>query len=161
MRMMLDANYYSILYYNAVIWLTPSLSSDLKHNLLAASACALRSCLMRFGFDILFENLHKSHKKCTPTQIAEYQIALNLHRILNNDEPDLSFEKIMILDQIVCTSRQINVQFLRTFNTKIGLNTTANKFYYINNKVSFDRLNLGFAHFKKTAKSQFLKFGNT
>ena len=94
---------------------------------------------MRFGFDISFENLHKSHKKCTPTQIAEYQIALNLHKILNNDEPDLSFEKIMILDQIVCTSRQINVQFLRNFNTKIGLNTTGNKFYYINSKVSFDR----------------------
>ena len=161
MRMMLDSNFYSILYINAVIWLTPSLNSDLKHNLLAASACALRSCLMRFGFDISFDNLHKTHKKCTPSQITEYQIALNLHKSLNNVENDLSFERLMILDQIVCTSRQINFQTLRNFNTKIGLNTTANKFYHLNNKISFDRLNLSFVHFKKTAKIQFLKYGTT
>ena len=57
MRTLLDSNYYSILYYNAVIWLTPSLRSDLKHNLLAASACALRGCLMNEGMDISFINL--------------------------------------------------------------------------------------------------------
>ena len=33
MRTLLDSNFYSILYYNAVIWLTPTLRSDLKHNL--------------------------------------------------------------------------------------------------------------------------------
>ena len=52
MRMLLDANFYSILYYNAVIWLTPSLSTVIKQSLLSVSACALRSCLSHDGFDI-------------------------------------------------------------------------------------------------------------
>ena len=76
MRLLLDANFYSILYYNAVIWLTTSLSSDSKQSLLSISASALRSCLRHDDFDISFENLHKTHKKCTPLQIMYYQLAL-------------------------------------------------------------------------------------
>ena len=40
-RTLLDSNFYSVLYYNAVIWLTPNLSSDLKQSLLSISANAL------------------------------------------------------------------------------------------------------------------------
>ena len=46
MRILLDSHFYSVLYYNAVIWLTPSLSSDVKQNLLSISANVLRNCLM-------------------------------------------------------------------------------------------------------------------
>ena len=72
-----------------------------------------------------------------------------------------TFEHSMNLDQIVCTSRQLNVQLMRNYNGKIGLNTTANKFYSINNLIALERLELKFPHFKKTAKAQFLKYGNT
>ena len=30
MRTLLDSNFYSILYYNAVVWLTPNLQADVK-----------------------------------------------------------------------------------------------------------------------------------
>ena len=63
----MDSNFYSVLYYNAVIWLTPNLKSELKQNLLSASASALRSCLMRDGFDISFEKLHNMHKNVPQT----------------------------------------------------------------------------------------------
>ena len=33
MKSLKDSNFYSVLYYNSVIWLTPNLKSDLKHNL--------------------------------------------------------------------------------------------------------------------------------
>ena len=69
MRTLLDANFYSILYYNAVIWLTPMLHSELKQSLLSISANALRTCLRNDGFDISFEKIHKVHKKSTPKQI--------------------------------------------------------------------------------------------
>ena len=62
MRTLLDAHFYSVLYYNAVIWLTPTLASDLKHSLLSISANALRSCLMFKGFDISFDFIHKIQK---------------------------------------------------------------------------------------------------
>ena len=46
MRTLLDSYFYSILYYNAVLWLTPDLNCSLKQDLLSISANALRSCMM-------------------------------------------------------------------------------------------------------------------
>ena len=116
---------------------------------------------MSDGFDISFVNLHRIHEKCTPEQITLYQMSLKLHKLLNDHENQLSFELITIMDQIVCTGRQLNFQIKRNFRTKIGLNTTANKLYPLNNQISWDRLNMKFVHYKKLAKIQFLKNGNT
>ena len=41
------------------------------------------------------------------------------------------------------------------------MNTTGNKLYHINNLIGLDKLNLGFVHFKKLMKIQFLKNGKT
>ena len=46
MRTLLDSYFYSVLYYNAVIWLQPEIGSAMKQKLLSISACALRSCLV-------------------------------------------------------------------------------------------------------------------
>ena len=45
MRSLLDAYFYSRLYYNSIIWLTPSLSADCRQKLLSICANALRTCL--------------------------------------------------------------------------------------------------------------------
>ena len=79
MRTLLDSYFYSTLYYNASVWLTPDLSSALKHDLLTASALALRSCLMSNEYNISFINVHKINNKCTPNQIMLYQISLSLY----------------------------------------------------------------------------------
>ena len=136
------------------------LISDLKHNLLSISANALRTCLSHVGLNVSFVDIHKINSKCTPQQIMLYQIALNLHRVLNSDLP-LTFEKISLLDQMVCGRRQLRFEVLRNFQGKIGMNTQANKFYHVSNMIGLDLLNLGFVHYKKVAKVQFLKFGNT
>ena len=128
---------------------------------LSASACALISCLMVDSYDVSFINLHKTHMKCTPDQIMLYQIALRLHKLVNDHSNVLSFEHVTVMDQIICTRRQIKFQILRKFNHKIGLNTTANKFYHLNNLISLDSLNLNFVHYKKIMKIQFLKNGRT
>ena len=161
MRLLLDSNFYSILYYNAVIWLTPNLRSESKQSLLSVSASALRCCSYNIGFEISFENLHKSQKKCTPTQIMHYQLALNLYRTLNLDVNELSFEVITVFDQLICTRRQSMFQIFRNSNTKIGFNTTANKLFYLNNKIGLENLNLSFYCFKRLAKLMFLKYGKT
>ena len=114
---------------------------------------------MHEGIDIKFENLHKLHKKCTPTQIMYYQLALNLHKTLKHEETDLNFEIITVLDQMVCTGRQIKFQIFRNSNCKIGSNTTANKFFHLNGVIGLDLLNLKRVHIKKIAKIQFLKYG--
>ena len=48
---------------------------------------------------------------------------------------------------------------MRKFNTKIGMNTTANKLYHLNNLIRLNMLNLNFVHYKKIIKLQFLKHG--
>ena len=59
MKTLLDSNFYSVLYYNAVIWLTSDIKATLKHDLMSISANALRSCLMKENFDLSFENINK------------------------------------------------------------------------------------------------------
>ena len=116
---------------------------------------------MHDGFDISFEKIHAAHKKCTPSQIMYYQLSLSLHKTLPNLEADLNFETITLLDQIICSGRQLNFQIHKQCNLKIGLNTTANKFYHLNNKISLSMLDLKFFQFKKAAKALFLKYGKT
>ena len=62
---------------------------------------------------------------------------------------------------MVCTSRQLKFELIKDYNTKIGLNIFANKFYPLNGLISLDCLNLEFVHFKKIMKIQFLKYGKT
>ena len=57
--------------------------------------------------------------------------------------------------------RQLKFEIFRDFRGKIGMNTTANKFYHISKLIGLDSLNLKFVHFKKIAKIQFLKYGKT
>ena len=148
LRTFLDSYFYSVLYYNANIWLTPSLTTALKQNLLSISANALRIC-MHNSMELSFERIHVVNKKCTPNQIILYQLAISLYKTFNVPEIGLNFEMITMIDQLILTSRQINFQIMRNNRRKIGLNTTANKFYPLNNLISLDRLNLNFVHYKK------------
>ena len=116
---------------------------------------------MTNNYDVSFENIHLKCKKSTPYQITLYQSALKLHKTVNENLEDLTFEQITVINQIICTSRQINFQICRSNCFKIGMNTTANKFFTISNVISLGMLNLNFVYFKKLAKIQFLKYDKT
>ena len=159
-KTLLDSNFYSVLYYNAVIWLTPLISFVMKQSLLSISANALRSCMLFKCNEISFERIHLICKKCTPKQITSYQIALKLHKLMS-DLDDISFEQYTVLDGIVCSRRQLTFETYRNNRNKIGMKTTINKLYHISKLISLDTLNLKFVHFKKLMKIQFLKNGKT
>ena len=77
MRLLLDSNFYSILYYNATIWLTPDLISSSKHDLLAISANALRTLLFIPSKEISFINIHKNsmkHNILIMVKLASYEM---------------------------------------------------------------------------------------
>ena len=116
---------------------------------------------MHEGFDILFERLHVIHKKCTPSQISLYQQFIWLYRILNFDGPEPSFETITVLDQLICTTRQLNFQIIKNNHRKIGLNTTANKLYHLNNSIGLVHFNLTLKNFKKQMKIKSMTNGKT
>ena len=65
----------------------------------------------------------------------QYQIALKLHKLINDHNNVLSFEHVTVMDQIISTSWQINFQILRNCNSKMGMNTTANKLYHLHNQI--------------------------
>ena len=88
-----------------------------------------------------------------------YQISLKLHRVVNDTESHISTETISVFDQVICTRRQLYFETFRNNIYKIGLNTTGSKFYHVNKLIGLDKLNLGYVHFKKIMKIQFLKYG--
>ena len=159
MRTLLDSYFYSVLYYNAVIWLQPEIGCAMKQKLLSISSCALRTCLMNKNNVISFEKIHELNKKCTPEQIMKYQASLLLHKTTNFEVPD--FEAITVLNQMTVTSRQTSFIIFRNNSTKIGMNTTANKLYQLTGMISLNSLGLPFVYFKKLMKIQFLKYGKT
>ena len=131
----------------------------MKQKLLSISACALRSCLSLNNCEISFERIHVLHKKCTPVQIMCYQSALQLHKVWNRET--LNFESISMLDQITLTSRQTSFLIFRNNSSRIGMNTTANKFYQLTSKIKLETQNFSFVHYKKIMKVLFLKYGKT
>ena len=133
----------------------------MKQCILSISANALRTCLMNDNYEVSFENIHSKCKKCTPKQIALYQSSLKLHKTLNDNQNDLSFEQITVFDQVRCSTRQTTFEIEQNNTFKIGMNTTANKFCALSKNISLSMVNLNFVHFKKLAKIQFLKYGNT
>ena len=130
--MLLDSKFYSVLYYNASIWLTPDLSPQLMQEILSISSDALQTCLMNDNVDVSFDSLHANHEKCTPKQIALFQLALQLHKTVNVHPLGLDFEQVSTFNQIVCTRRQSVFQVLRNNKSKIGRKMVANKFYHLN-----------------------------
>ena len=133
----------------------------MKQNLLSISANALGTCLMRVNNDVSFESLLENCKKCTPKQITLYQSSLKLFKTLNENIDDLNFEQVTVIDQIRCSTRQLNFEIERNNAFKIGMNTTSNKFNSLSKMISLGLLNLTFVHYKKLAKLQFLKYGKT
>ena len=97
---------------------------------------------------------------------VRFTITLNCYStityiVFNFDETDTSFETLTVLDQIICTRRQINFQIFRINKLKIGINTTANKLSHLNKLIALEKLNHNKAQFKRFAKSKFLKYGST
>ena len=149
MRLLLDSHFYSTLYYNSVLWLNPCLDSVTKQSILSVSANALRSCMMSNNNEISFDKIHKICKKCTPLQIMSYQQSLHLHKSINAIFDYCSTEHATLLNNIVCTRRQLNFEIIRNNKTKIGMNTISNKFFHISKLVSLDLLNISHDTLKK------------
>ena len=66
-----------------------------------------------------------------------------------------------LMDQFVCSARQVMFVLHKANRTKFGMNSLENKLYHINKIIVTDKLNWSYPLFKKHMKLQFLKFGNT
>ena len=153
MKSILVSNYYSILYYNAEIWLTNNLSHDSKQQLLSASANAIRQCIPQPNPFISFEKIHMNAKISTPMQIGLFKLSLLLHKKFNSIETNKDWQDLV--HQIVITGRQTLFSCHQNNKYKIGLNLNINKFYCLNCKIKLNDFNQSFLQFKFLMKKSF------
>ena len=90
-----------------------------------------------------------------------YQTSLHLYKTMDELYENCTTEHVSLLNNIICTGRQLKFEVVRSNKSKIGMNTLSNKFYHISKMIGLDLLNLTIVHYKKIMKIQFLKNGRT
>ena len=142
----ITSNFYSLLYYNSEIWYTKSLNANLKQQIFASSARALKLSLHYPPELTNYMTLHKKTKRATPEMYNEYKLSLMLFKLYNECIPNLEWVNLNF--QLVTMSRQTHFCCIKNNNSKIGLQTLTNRFHCLNNKIPLDWLNLSLNSFK-------------
>ena len=115
---LLTVYYYLILYYNADIWLIPSLKLQILQQLLSASPSAIKMSSGNYDNMVSFDQLHQLHKRATPTKMMAYKHSLLLFKIYNNN---IYSKEWMALNFQQSFNDQVStVQIFYTSNLKIG-----------------------------------------
>ena len=153
-KLLLTSNFYSILYYNCEIWRLPSLSPFFKQHLLAASANALKTLNNCRDLQISYDQLHRLHKRATPTGMMKYRLSIQLFKtyngaIINDDWMDLN-------NQQNFNERYNYVQIFDNSKLKIGKNIIMNRLTCLNRSIKYDWLNLSLNGYKLKVKELFL-----
>ena len=148
------SNFFSILYYNADIWLLPSLKQLLKSKLLSTSSAALKLCYHGYDRSVSFERLHNVLKYPTPQQTCEFNHAILLHKIYNDPTESQNWLDLFFNQNF--NSRYSKVNFYDTSKNKPGKNILANRFVVINQKIHYNWLNLPMSKYKSLCRKEFL-----
>ena len=148
------ANFFSILYYNASIWLLPSLRPIIKKQILSASASALKLCCYGYDRSISYENLHKLVRFPTPKEQTNYLHAILLYETYN--DTNTSKDWIDLFFNQSFNTRYLHVKFFANNIFKPGNNLLANRFTSLNNLIPYEWLNYPFNKFKSKCKKEFL-----
>ena len=150
---LINANYYSTLFYNADIWLIPSLARQTKNMLMSASASPLKICYRMYDRSISFERLHNLMNRSTPNTIMKLTHALILHKIYNTEIPNHNWLDLFFNQNF--NNRNQNANFIDTSRFKQGKNLLINRFTCINNLIPYNVLNLKYGAFKIWCKNKF------
>ena len=150
----ITSNYYSILYYNAEVWLLPTLNPQLKQKLLSASSSPLRLTTNNYNYLISFDTLHYVNKRATPDMIKVYKHALLLHKVYNNENNNINWIDLFFTQNF--NNRDRYIKFFNSSSYKVGNNLLTNRFTVLNGKIELDWLNDSFESFKIKCKKLFL-----
>ena len=151
---LLTANYYSVLYYNSEIWHIPSLSHQLKKNLMSASANPLKLCT-KYVENTSFLTLHAINKRATPDSMIKYKTSLQLYKLYNDTTSSLEWQHLFFIQNF--NDRNQKANFFDASKYKIGKNLITNRLTVINNQIPLDWLNLTPISYKLKCKDLFLK----
>ena len=151
---LVTSNYFSILYYNSEIWHIPSLTQNLKKNLLTASAAALKMCVSNYDSTMSFKTLHSITNRAEPNNIMQYKHAITLYKVINNPITTMNFISLFFNQNF--NERNPHMNFTDNSRFKIGKNLLSNRLLIINNKIESQWLNLSLVQYKLKCKSIFI-----
>ena len=150
----ITAYYFSILYYNAEIWLLPTLPPLLKQKLLSSSANILRISINNHDRMLSFTRIHKMANRATPEMMSKYKHALQLHKIYN--DTGMGEDWIQLNFNQNFNSRLTKFITTDTSRYKIGKNRMSNRLRVINNEIELSDLNKSYNAFKMLMKKLYL-----
>ena len=151
---LVTSNYYSILYYNSEIWHIPSLTLNLKKNLLSASAAALKICVKFYDSTTSFASLHAITNRAEPNKIMQYKLAILLFKVINSETTSWDFFSLFFNQNF--NERNPFINFRDTSHYKVGKNILTNRFPVLNNKIDTLWLNQSLSSYKIKCKNSFL-----
>ena len=151
----ITSNFYTILYYNAEVWLIPTLSPQLKQKILSASSVPLKLCTPDYNYLMSYNSLHNLNQRATPTQFTIYTHALLLHKTYNDETMSNDWLNLFFNQQF--NQRELNVKFHNTSSYRIGNNIISNRFTILNGKIKLSWLNDSYESYKIKCKETFLK----
>ena len=94
------------------------------------------------------------YKKSNPPQMMKYKLALQLHKLYNNE--NMSDDWLSLFFNQNFNGRNSKANFRDTSNHKIGKNLIANRLSTLNNEIEYDWLNLEKESYKLKCKILFL-----
>ena len=150
----INAFFYSKLYYACQIWLIPSLSAILKRKLFSCSSRALRM-IAGDDYDLFsFSELHCLFNRASPLEWSNYSNACTLYSVIQTKKPEMMWLKLQENFQI--NNRTDFFTFKKTNRTKIGLNSFINRIDFLTRQLCFNDFNLSKSTFKIKCKELFL-----
>ena len=153
--LIVNAFFYSKLYYASQIWLIPSLSGWLRGKIYSLSGHALRLVADdEFAF-FSFKELHNMFNRANPSNYVMYSNACLLYSIITNQKPDCTWTDLQ--EKFYVNNRTNRFNFTKTNHTRAGLNCFSNRLENVTKQLLFSDFNLNKNTFKLKAKNIFLK----
>jgi hypothetical protein len=112
--------FYSILYYEAKIWLSSALSATLKKKLWQKSSKMLKIYQKDWQGQYSFKMLHKMSKRATPEMWSNYSAACGMYNVITTNVPEDTF--VHLTENFLNSKINQGLQFTRSNRLKIGFN---------------------------------------
>lgn len=149
----LKSQLYSGVYYNAAVWMLPTLHSSLKRRLISASTGLIRSTFGARGWPISSIDLHRMAGIPMPEDMMNYVTTRTLHGILNQEHPPELFRELA--NQAVYETRTSKFYFVQVNKRKSGMNAFQNRCKFVSHRLGHLNWMVPWPVFKKIAKKEF------
>ena len=127
------ALFYSIIYYEAKIWLSSALSATLKKKLWQTLLEMLKICQKDWQGQYSFKILQKISKRATPEMYSYYSTACGMYNVITTSNDTF----VNLTEKFLNSKRNQGIQFTRSNRLKIGFNCLLNRLQ----KISFSLRN--------------------